>query len=81
MYKSEVKKLKPGQWVLFGDANPHTYWRRGQVLHVTPRGGVKVKTSSGDTWLPYIFVHQQIDPDSPSFADYADTDRPRVWGG
>jgi hypothetical protein len=48
MKKAEALCLKPGQVITFGD---HAYTARctrvwqGEVLHVTPRGGIKVKVT------------------------------------
>jgi hypothetical protein len=53
MKKAEALRLKPGQVITFGD---HTYTARctrvwqGEVLHVTPRGGIKVKVTDETPW-------------------------------
>jgi hypothetical protein len=53
MKKAKVLRLKPGQVITFGD---HTYtacctrvWQ-GEVLHVTPRGGIRVKVTDEKPW-------------------------------
>jgi hypothetical protein len=48
MKKAKALQLNPGQIITFGD-HPYTahctrVWQ-GEVLHVTPRGGIKVKVS------------------------------------
>jgi hypothetical protein len=53
MKKANALRLKPGQVITFGD---HTYTARctrvwqGEVLHVTPRGGIKVKVTDEKPW-------------------------------
>lgn len=54
MKKAKALKLNPGQIITFGD-HPYTahctrVWQ-GEVLHVTDRGGIKVKVTDEKPWL------------------------------
>jgi hypothetical protein len=61
MNKRDVLRLKPGQRLVYGDS----MWtsemrgksRQGEVLHVTPRGGIRVLNQFGfEEWVPYHFA-------------------------
>lgn len=50
MDKRSVLRLKSGDTILFGDAKRFediTLWQTGEVLHVTPQGGVRVRVIEG----------------------------------
>lgn len=53
MTKAKALRLKPGQQITFGDhkytAHCSTFWQ-GEVLHVTPAGGIKVKVTDAKPW-------------------------------
>jgi hypothetical protein len=75
MRKSAVLRLKRGDHVLFGNKGRFpTMWWEGVVLHVTPRGGIKVRaTTIGSNkyadirWVPYHYVVESV-----SAEDYTD---------
>jgi hypothetical protein len=71
MNKRDALKLKPEDWIAFGDACDSakvSFYRRGQVLFVTDKGGIRVKESSGfERWVPYHFVHQGMNADTDWF--------------
>lgn len=77
MNKRDALRLKPGDNILFSDVptrrmNDATNWFFGEVLHITPKGGVRVRiTESRDgcwngpgtgasagkvRWIPYHHV-------------------------
>jgi hypothetical protein len=60
MNKNDALKLRPGEWIMFGDsmwsAKVRT-WRRGTVITVTPRGGLRVRVEGGNMeWVHYHHV-------------------------
>lgn len=58
--KRDALRLKPGDFVVFGDKQRTllcTWVSEGHVVHVTPRGGVKVRTREGAVrWVPYHHI-------------------------
>ncbi len=58
--KREALKLRPGDRIIFGDSmwsrDLDHRWRKGTVLFVTTRGGIRVRTKSGEEWVPYHYV-------------------------
>jgi hypothetical protein len=64
MRKSEALKLRPGQKIRFGDSiwsrKCDHNWAEGIVLHVTPKGGIRVQTEEGQRWVPYHHVLSTI---------------------
>lgn len=62
MNKRDALRLKPGDRIGFG----HSMWaadidRAGSyevatVVHVTPRGGIKVRLGGRERWVPYHHV-------------------------
>lgn len=79
MNKRDALRLKPGDIILYGDSmwsrlvDQHSDWQRGEVIHVTPRGGIKVvhlgpasadpakkkKRQHVHVWVPYHHVHSK----------------------
>jgi hypothetical protein len=53
MTRAKALRLKPGAVITFGD---HKYtaqcsrWWEGEVLHVTPNGGIKVRLIDAKPW-------------------------------
>ncbi len=35
-------------------------WRKGTVLFVTARGGIRVRTKSGEEWVPYHYLLRKV---------------------
>lgn len=80
MNKRDALRLKKGDRIAWGNSarsavvDQYGRWRYGDVLHVTPNGGIKVQpigTIEGDhlhpwkhpgkpEWVPYHHVHQGI---------------------
>lgn len=64
MNKREALALKPGDRIKFGDhalTAASRWFRDGTVLHVTPRGGVRVRADGGGAmWAPYHHVVRKI---------------------
>jgi hypothetical protein len=69
MDKREALKLQPGDVIMFDDGPRDALgWSKGEVLHVTPNGGIKVsligrrgncddnKPIGGVEWVPYHHV-------------------------
>lgn len=62
MQKRDALRLEPGEKIRFGDSmwseqcDRNGSWREGVVVHVTPNGGIKVRTSGGEQWVPYHHV-------------------------
>jgi hypothetical protein len=53
MEKAKARRLKPGYEILFGDHQytaQCTYFAKGEVLHVTQNGGVKVRVIDEKPW-------------------------------
>ena len=60
MKKSDALKLRRGDLILFGD-RMHTakcnYTIEGEVLCVSPRGGIRIRTDGGgEQWTSYHLV-------------------------
>lgn len=59
MKKQDALRMKPGDRIRFGQSmwsercDAEGGWREGTVVHVTPAGGIKVKTGGGTRWVPY----------------------------
>ncbi len=56
-------RLKKGDIIIYGHSmwsekvDRDGAWQEGEVIHVTQRGGLKVRTSNGHTeWVPYHHV-------------------------
>lgn len=63
MHKRDALKLKEGDLITFGNSmwsaevDREDGWREGTVLYVTPKGGIRVRVTSGrEDWVPYHFV-------------------------
>jgi hypothetical protein len=65
MNKRDALKLEHGQRVIYGDSmwiGEMLQWeggkaRQGEVLFVTPRGGIRVRNQFGrEEWVPYHHV-------------------------
>lgn len=60
MNKRDALRLKPGQLIAWADSMwtaKSKVYDEGTVLSVTPKGGIKVRNSSGRTeWVPYHHV-------------------------
>lgn len=79
MNKRDALRLSVGEWVAFGNSARTAdvlAWRRGQVVHVTPKGGIKVRTASGEEWIPYHHVWPGLDASNPHFGKSGTT---RAW--
>jgi hypothetical protein len=62
MTKARALRLRPGEQITFGNHKMTarcTQFYQGEVLHVTPNGGIKVRlTRYGNEtrWIPYTFA-------------------------
>jgi hypothetical protein len=72
MQKRDALRLKPGDWVIYGDSqwSRHVHrWRIGRVQHVTPRGGIKL---SDGTWVGYHHVfRKEENPDDATIRHFS----------
>jgi hypothetical protein len=72
MQKRQALRLKPGDWVIYGDSQWSQRvrrWRIGCVRHVTRRGGIKL---SDGRWIGYHHVlRKEENPDEGTIRHFS----------
>lgn len=70
MTKKDALRLRRGDHIDFGHSqwtadHLDSDWRTGEVLAVTPRGGIRVRAygSREPEWVPYNWVLAKIEPE------------------
>jgi hypothetical protein len=64
MNKRDALRLRPGDRVIFGDSMwsaKVSGWLSGEVVFVTPKGGVKLVCGGREQWVPYHHIARRDD--------------------